>query len=116
MAGEEELGACIPTIFQRNIIWMIIFNALRILRDYKYGVLHRAGRFRTVMNRIKEVSNIMYQSGEEHKGSPCGRAKWGTESCARNSILLGLRRLMSRRTHPVDCLELACSSQTLSST
>ncbi len=30
-----------------------------------------------------------------------------------NSILLGLRKLMSRRTHPVDCLELACTPGTV---
>ncbi len=51
MAGEEQLGACIPTVFQRNII-QIIVDAVRIRRDYKYGVLQRAGRFRTVMNTV----------------------------------------------------------------
>ena len=40
MAEEEELGASIPTVLERNIIWLIL-NAVRIRRDYDYGVLYR---------------------------------------------------------------------------
>ncbi len=56
MVGKEELGECIPTSFQRNILW-ILFNAVRIWWDYKYGVLQRAGR---VMSNNTEVCHSMY--------------------------------------------------------
>ena len=42
VAGEEELGASIPTFLERNISWVIL-NVLRKRRDYDYGVLHNTG-------------------------------------------------------------------------
>ena len=38
MALEEELGACIPTVFQGDIM-VIVLNAVRIRWDNNYGVL-----------------------------------------------------------------------------
>ena len=42
VAGEEELGASIPTVLEMNISWVILI-VVRILRDYDYGVLHGTG-------------------------------------------------------------------------
>ena len=39
VAGEEKLWASIPTVFQRNIVF-VSMNAVRIRRDNKDGVLH----------------------------------------------------------------------------
>jgi hypothetical protein len=39
VAGKEKLLTSIPTVFQQNII-ILSFNAVRIRRDNKYGVLH----------------------------------------------------------------------------
>jgi hypothetical protein len=36
---EEDLGACIPTVFNRNIAY-IFCDAVRIWRDHDDGVLH----------------------------------------------------------------------------
>jgi hypothetical protein len=38
-AREEKLGTGIPAILQRNIV-SFLFNAVRIRRDHKYGILH----------------------------------------------------------------------------
>ena len=46
VAGKEELGASIPTVFQGNILGNLL-NAVRIRRDNKDGVLH------TIMPDIK---------------------------------------------------------------
>jgi hypothetical protein len=39
VAGKEKLGTSIPTVFQHNIIG-ILLNAVGIRRDNKDGVLH----------------------------------------------------------------------------
>jgi len=39
VAGKEKLWTSIPTVFQRNIV-VVLLNAVRIRRDNKYGVLH----------------------------------------------------------------------------
>ena len=39
MALEEELGACIPTVFKGNIVY-IICDAVKIWLDHDNGVLH----------------------------------------------------------------------------
>ncbi len=39
VALEEELGACIPTVFKGNIVY-IFCNAVRIWLDHDNGVLH----------------------------------------------------------------------------
>ena len=39
VAGKEKLRTSIPTVFQRNILG-ILLNAVRIRRDNKDGVLH----------------------------------------------------------------------------
>jgi hypothetical protein len=39
VALEEELGACIPTVFKRDIVY-IFCDAVRIWRDHDNGVLH----------------------------------------------------------------------------
>ena len=39
VALEEELGACIPTVFKGNIDY-IFCDAVRIWRDHNDGVLH----------------------------------------------------------------------------
>ena len=39
VALEEELGACIPTVFKGNIVY-IFCDAVRIWRDHGNGVLH----------------------------------------------------------------------------
>jgi hypothetical protein len=39
MICEEELGTCIPTVFQGDIT-MILLNVVRIRRSNNYGVLH----------------------------------------------------------------------------
>ena len=44
---------------------------------------------------------------------PSGTVKGCSGSC-RNSILLGLRRLRSRRTRPEEFIELACTPQSIS--
>jgi hypothetical protein len=46
VAGEEELGASIPTVLERNISWVIL-NVVRIRRDYDYGVRHRTEVLKT---------------------------------------------------------------------
>ena len=38
MAGEEELGSCIPTVFQGNIN-TILLDAVRVWGDNKYRIL-----------------------------------------------------------------------------
>ncbi len=43
VALEEELGACIPTIFKGNIVF-IFCDAVRIWRDHDNGVLHTPQR------------------------------------------------------------------------
>jgi hypothetical protein len=53
MAGEEELGASIPTVFQRNISWVVL-NVVGIRRDYNYSVLHR-------IEELKQLFTCMYQ-------------------------------------------------------
>ena len=53
MAGEEELGASIPTVFQRNISWVVL-NVVRIRRDYNYSVLHS-------IEELKQLFTSMYQ-------------------------------------------------------
>ena len=53
MAGEEELGASIPTVFQRNISWVVL-NVVRMLRDYNCSVLHR-------IEELKQLFTSMYQ-------------------------------------------------------
>ncbi len=47
---------------------------------------------------------------------PTGRARFGARSWHWNSSLLGLRRLISRRTQPADYLVLGCASYNMSST
>jgi hypothetical protein len=39
VALEEELGACIPTVFKGNIVYFFC-NAVRIWRDHDDGILH----------------------------------------------------------------------------
>jgi hypothetical protein len=39
VALEEELGACIPTVFEGNIVY-IFCDSVRIWRDHDNGVLH----------------------------------------------------------------------------
>jgi hypothetical protein len=39
VAGEKELGSCIPTVFQGNIN-TILLNAVRLWRDNKYRILN----------------------------------------------------------------------------
>ena len=39
LALEEELGACIPTVFKGNIVY-IFCDAVRIWRDHDNAVLH----------------------------------------------------------------------------
>jgi len=39
LALEEELGACIPTFFKGNIVY-IFCDAVRIWRDHYNAVLH----------------------------------------------------------------------------
>jgi hypothetical protein len=39
LALEKELGACIPTVFEGNIIY-IFCDAVRIWRDHYNAVLH----------------------------------------------------------------------------
>ena len=46
VALEEELGACIPTVFIGNIV-NIFFNAVRIWRDHDDGILHTPQTVRT---------------------------------------------------------------------
>jgi hypothetical protein len=55
--ASRTLGACIPTIFQGNIIKVI----LKAEGYCKYGVLQKTGHFRTVKNRYKEVCTGMYE-------------------------------------------------------
>jgi hypothetical protein len=43
VALEEELGACIPTVFQENIVY-IFCDAVRIWRDHEDCVLHTPQR------------------------------------------------------------------------
>ena len=56
VAGEEELGASIPTVLERNISW-VIHNFVRIWLDHDYGVLHRTGVFKME----KQTYYSMYQ-------------------------------------------------------
>ncbi len=39
VAVEEELGACIPTVFKGNMVY-IFCDAVKIWWDHDYGVLH----------------------------------------------------------------------------
>ena len=48
VALEEELGACIPTVFKGNIVY-VFCNAVRIWRDHDDGILHTP---QTVRNGI----------------------------------------------------------------
>ncbi len=49
MAGEEELGAGIPTlaVLEGNII-MVLLDAVRIQGGHDYGILHAEIQFITV--------------------------------------------------------------------
>ena len=46
VALEEELGACIPTVFKGNIVYFFC-NAVRIWRDHDDGILHTPQPVRT---------------------------------------------------------------------
>ena len=46
VAGKQQLGASIPTVFQVDILGNLL-NAVRIRRDNKDGVLH------TIMPDVK---------------------------------------------------------------
>jgi hypothetical protein len=48
MAGEEELGTGIPTVFQGNIV-AIFLQAVRIRWDDYYGILHTKTEYMSSM-------------------------------------------------------------------
>ncbi len=56
MAGEEELGASIPTVLKKNVSWVIL-NVLEIYRDSDYGLLHRTEG----LKKEKQIYRNLYQ-------------------------------------------------------
>jgi hypothetical protein len=41
VAAEEELGQCCPTVFQVNIM-AILLNAVRVWRNNQHSILHKS--------------------------------------------------------------------------
>ena len=50
LAGEEELGACSPTVFQGNIM-AILLNGVRVWRNDQYSILHKSS-INSFKNRV----------------------------------------------------------------
>ena len=63
VAGKEKLRTSIPTVFQRNII-ILSFNAVRIRRDNKYGVLHTTKLVVQIKSRIYIYEHCIYHAYE----------------------------------------------------
>ena len=50
VAGEEELGACSPTVLQGNIM-AILLNGVRVWRNDQYSILHKSS-INSFKNRV----------------------------------------------------------------
>ncbi len=56
MAGEEELGSCIPTVFQGNIN-TILLDAVRVWGDNKYRILDYPKQL--TLDTVKEIMMVI---------------------------------------------------------
>ncbi len=59
LAGEEQLGACLPHVFPRNISF-IFRDTVRIGRDHEICVLHTAQPLSAGIKTVHMVCTVTY--------------------------------------------------------